>query len=416
MNTRESIPDTSNAEASHAGASNARASDSAQTVEQFSRGTRFRVEPERIERALASLWQAARTEDHRQSVTRACLWNLIIHIEEREGREGFGGCEALNAMIPMLPRFIASRTLIVRTKDGAQPGEEDLETFISANCVLGPDGKKQVCSEEITIVARSLGDRHVPALVRALIVPSIPSALVVAGLPPEGEPMIAGLVHTLDRVLIDLNASDSLSPLGRTMALMDALPAGLTDLGWIEDAPMRRAVATLFDDQNIARRLNSVREIRYTTSRGRQRSAHLFIAWIAGCLSTRPIARRSPNHWTIDATRAQNAGVEVEIELRLELSGPERTEAEDVLEFIDVKGHRLGLITRSDGNISITAHVNPDSDSDSDSDSDKGATMGRKTRQRTQVRPSTARDIAAGLSSRADDDFLRRALFIARGM
>ncbi|MBK8010664.1 MAG: glucose-6-phosphate dehydrogenase assembly protein OpcA [Deltaproteobacteria bacterium] len=362
------------------------------TIEQFSRGTRFRVEPERIERALASLWQAAaRTKDHQHSVTRACLWNLIIHLEEREGREGHAGSDALNAMIPHLPRFIASRTLIVRTKDGAQPNEEDLETFISANCVLGPDGKKQVCSEEITILARDLGDRHVPALVRALVVPSIPSALVVAGLPPEEEPMIAGLLHTLDRVVVNLDESESPSPLGRAMTLMDGLPAGLTDLGWIQDAPLRRAVASLFDGQAIGRRLASLRKIRFSALPDRPRSAHLFLGWIAGCLSTRPTTRLGIHRWAIEATKADNALIE------LILDDEGRLGVEEI-EFVDADGLRLGIITRCEGSVSVTANADGDAV------------------QRTQVVPSKARDISTALSSRDEDDFLRRALFVARGM
>ena len=57
-------------------------------IEAFTLGAAISVEPDRIEAELAALWrkaaERARNEGSRFSVTRACLWNLIIHSDGEE--------------------------------------------------------------------------------------------------------------------------------------------------------------------------------------------------------------------------------------------------------------------------------------------------------------------------------------------
>ena len=131
-------------------------------LEQFSAGERFAVDPDAIERELAAIWReagtTARTGDARP-VTRACLWNVIVHLEERQGRDNYVAAERWEQAISQLAAHLASRTLVVRTRP-AKPKDPELESWISANCVIAGGGGKLVCSEEITLASRGTGDRH----------------------------------------------------------------------------------------------------------------------------------------------------------------------------------------------------------------------------------------------------------------
>src|SRR5204863_197882 len=85
----------------------------------------------------------------------------------------------------------------------------EISSWISANCHL-VGGGKQMCSEEIAIVAG--GDRihRVPPLVNALLLPDMPVAVWWMGdLPNEHEEYVETLLEPADRLLDGSSASIS---------------------------------------------------------------------------------------------------------------------------------------------------------------------------------------------------------------
>ncbi|MEO1338043.1 MAG: glucose-6-phosphate dehydrogenase assembly protein OpcA, partial [Myxococcota bacterium] len=187
----------------------------ADEILRFAGGEAFAVDPDAIERELASLWQAAGQENSKAApVTRACLLNVIALLEEREGLEGFGSADRLQSWIDELPRYVAARALVVRSQP-FQMGQDELQSWISANCIIAGSGGKLVCSEEVTIAARGSGDHHVPGLVRALLVPGLPTNLLVRGVPHGA--LAEPLLQLADRVVSDVDASSHQRPL-RTLA------------------------------------------------------------------------------------------------------------------------------------------------------------------------------------------------------
>src|SRR5437879_4714272 len=94
----------------------------------------------------------------------------------------------------------------VRANPSAPP---EISSWISANCHL-VGGGKQVCSEEIAIVAG--GDRvhRVPPLVNALLIPDMPVAVWWLGdLPNEHEDYVLTLLEPADRLIVDSVHCDS---------------------------------------------------------------------------------------------------------------------------------------------------------------------------------------------------------------
>ena len=69
-------------------------------------------------------------------------------------------------------------------RETVPPGTPEIEAWISALCAVAPGGGKLLCSEKVTVKSHMGGRRHVPALVRALRVPDVPTALLWTGAPP----------------------------------------------------------------------------------------------------------------------------------------------------------------------------------------------------------------------------------------
>src|SRR5258705_3539375 len=129
-------------------------------------GEDVRVNLKTIEMRLADIWREEQ-EDEEQAVTRAALWNVVAHTWTSDDHAR--ATEVLSRASASVPQ----RTIVIR----ADPkGKSEISSWISANChVIG--GGRQVCSEEVNIVAS--GDRvhHVPPLVHALLLPDMPVAV-----------------------------------------------------------------------------------------------------------------------------------------------------------------------------------------------------------------------------------------------
>jgi hypothetical protein len=94
-----------------------------------------------IEKSLAELWRSEKEGD--QAVMRAALWNVVAHTSNP--RDHTRASETLSRASESVPQ----RAIVIRAEPHA-PSE--ITSWISANCHLVA-GEKQVCSEEVAIVA-----------------------------------------------------------------------------------------------------------------------------------------------------------------------------------------------------------------------------------------------------------------------
>lgn len=299
----------------------------ASLLERFSAGERFAVHPDAIERELSSLWRAAgKTTDTTHPVTRACLWNVVIHVEERPGREGHVDPEAQVRMINDLPRYLAARALVLRTRD-PEADKEELESWISANCILSGDGGKLVCSEEITFASRGPGDRHLPSLVRALLVPAVPTAVVFGGVPDPEAPVVRGLIGAADRVVVRADRAQGSDPLKRMNKLLASADRTVMDLGWIDTSAWRREVAALVDPPLPAQEITRIQRAELRAPPGERMTARLLLGWIGASLGVGMPARIGHGAWKLAKPSGGDLTLTLRIEegeaLGLELTGPE---------------------------------------------------------------------------------------------
>ena len=233
------------------------------------------VDIAQIERSLAELWR--NETDGQSAVTRAALWNVVAHTASSEHQAQ--ASEVLSRASAAVPQ----RSIVIHADAAAPP---EISSWISANCHLAGGGK-QMCSEEITIVAG--GDRihRVPPLVNALLLPDMPVAVWWMGdLPNEHEEYVETLLDPADRLIVDSSYFDSpldLELVGRVAAKTTTIPA---DLNWIRLEEWRAATASVFDPPHMRGRLAAIRRVRVVAGAKEENffgdaiESLLFAAWL----------------------------------------------------------------------------------------------------------------------------------------
>ena len=267
-------------------------------IEDFTAGEKFAVDPDAVERELAAVWRAAgQSTKSGNPVTRACLWNVVIHIETRPER-GPAPRFDLGAMVQGLPRHLASRALVLRTHP-EQVGRPEVQSWISANCILDSGGGKLVCSEEISLESGGDGWKHLPGLVRALLVPGVPTAVVFGSVPDPEDVLAGSLMAAADRVVVHSAACGRSDSFG----LAERLRGGrtLSDLGWTSQAELRRAVASSFD--HAEHEIEAIREVSAGVPAGCKGDAALALGWVAHCLGASDVIGREPDLATVQTPR-----------------------------------------------------------------------------------------------------------------
>lgn len=269
-------------------------------AELFTRGAPIGVDVAGIERELSTLWLKASERD--ASVTRACLWNLVVTTEDEAHEVAMK--ELVNAVVPVVP----ARVIVL---ERGRPRGPEIEAWVSANCQIAPGGGKLVCSEEVTLAANGRGIDHLPSLVRALTVPDVPSALVAIGAPwPLGEGLLR-LLAGVGRLVVDtatVGAAPELGSLARIAASVT-----LADLGWLRLSRCRWALASLFDPPIGAAPARGARAVRVRASAIGEAPSLLVLGWLCARLGWSAVERTGARAW-----RARSSAGPVELVIGVE--------------------------------------------------------------------------------------------------
>jgi glucose-6-phosphate dehydrogenase assembly protein OpcA len=274
-------------------------------VQSFGRGEAVGVDPQAVERELAALWRASSSGE--QPLVRACLWNLVVRGAGREAHAR--AVDMARRAGPSCP----TRLLVLDVDaDAATTVEERLEALASANCHLAPGGGKLLCSEEITLVGRGAARAHVPALVRGLLVPDVPTALLWLGPTDLGE--IERLMGGVDRLIIDTGDLEGGADLGHAARLLPvAGDVRLADLGWLRLGPLRLLLASLFDPPVGAGPLDRLARVRLDCARHGAATAGLVLGWLATRLGWGRPERLAASRWRVPHP---GGGIEITLEAR----------------------------------------------------------------------------------------------------
>ena len=233
----------------------------------------LRVDVASIEKQLADLWRAEKQDD--KAVTKAALWNVVAHTWSSE--QHAHATEILARASASVPQ----RTIVVQ----ADPeGAANIASWISANCHL-ISGGRQVCSEEVSIVAAGDHVDHVPPLVSALLLPDMPVAVWWIGdLPRDHHDYAETLLEPADRLIFDSSHFEGQADLDLICRIVEETTTAPADLNWARIEEWRGATASLFDPLPMRQRLGAIRNVRVYSggddSFGATSEALLYVSWL----------------------------------------------------------------------------------------------------------------------------------------
>jgi len=249
-----------------------------------------------IEQELAGIGYDPEAPEGATPVMRACMANLVIFC--RSSREE----QEITQEIPAIVAQHPSRVLLLVADATSQSA--GLEAFASAHCRLIEDGQ-QICSEQVTVHAGSVGLRSLPSLVRSLRLGDLATALWWAI--PEAPPLFGTLCDELaelaDQVIYDSVAWTD--PVRQLIVTADWVGRGHTkiiaDLAWRRPRLWRRLIAQSLDPAYAPGALEGITDIHIEHGPHALTQAWLLIGWLALRLGWQPRGGRvTPGpevHW-----------------------------------------------------------------------------------------------------------------------
>lgn len=279
-------------------------------IDAFTMGAALSVEPDRIQQELLALWrkaaERAQREGARFAVARACLWNLIVHAEgESEFQETKHLLDEVSETVPA--RTLALHETLQQEDDAGVIGDDGapLRAFVEANFRRTSSGRREVVAEEITLESSRLLSDRLPGLVRALLLPDVPTALLMRN-PAAETAWLPRLAPEVDRFLFDsgrLTSGAELLQVARALrrffpestqrsdsaapAHGGPKPVELADLGWLRLWPWRALIASLFDAPHDAAVLPKLDSIEIQHVPGAAPAALLLAGWLMDRLRLR---------------------------------------------------------------------------------------------------------------------------------
>ncbi|MDH4069718.1 MAG: glucose-6-phosphate dehydrogenase assembly protein OpcA [Ignavibacteria bacterium] len=234
---------------------------------------------ESIEQELTALWSDFGTDTEAAPVIRACSMNLVAVVGEDADR---GSVEHM--LIGLTGDHPARAFLVVL--DRAAP---DLETTVSARCSIPLPGEKQVCSEQITLIAPPGAAGRIPSIVSSLLVPDVPVVVWVDRSFPF--PEFRQISAMSDLVILD-SAGDRDFTLAMQL-LKHNHRVQFRDLAWERTEFWRRLTSLLFEKPELLNKLTDLSTVEVTwagSDKGvsGESSAMLFGGWISHSLNRLP--------------------------------------------------------------------------------------------------------------------------------
>lgn len=287
------------------------------------------VNLEQVETELASLWRTATESVHAEEpgVTRACLWNLVAyHARQPGAASAIGELHPHQQLLWEVTMAVPSRVIHLDAWNEADKpqGGREVEAWISTNC-LQDRHEGIVCGEEINLVGYGpSGHSHFPALVRALLQPQLPVALLWLEEMPRRGRLLGQLVRQAERLLVDCRTSGETDFLPAVQEVTRELPVRVNDLGWLWLEPLRHLLAELFDPPGRAEQLGHLERVHVRVAAPHRNAALLLLGWLlarCGITQYKAVdlgAEQRSSRWNM-----RQAGRSVSVHLRVEEAAPE---------------------------------------------------------------------------------------------
>jgi glucose-6-phosphate dehydrogenase assembly protein OpcA len=276
------------------------------------------VDIESIERELTALWKDASpagtgnaTKSGTPPVVRACAMNLIV-VTEREGELDILAEMAGEVTIEHPARIF----LVLANRQTPAP---KLDAWISARCSVPVPGGKQVCCEQINLIALGPEAEKIPSIVTSLLVSDVPSVLLWKAAINDHDTMLQALANVVDRIVID--SSEEQRPeegllVWREFIGRRGTHGTFSDLAWTHLTAWRSIVANAFNPPEMRPQLSSIDElaVEYSSTVQPRHSglsqAFLLVSWCAQKLNwsvVEPLQRNASGEYAATLRREKAA-------------------------------------------------------------------------------------------------------------
>jgi glucose-6-phosphate dehydrogenase assembly protein OpcA len=233
-----------------------------------------------IEKELTALWKEAEEGEDARPVVRACSMNLIV----------LGGDDpSVVEVLDLLSAEHPARTFLLSVDEtsDAQP----IDAWVAARCAVPLPGEKQVCSEQIHLIAEAGYLARLPSVVSSLLVADIPVVLWHRGANAVTSEL-AGPMHEFSDLVIFDSHDDA--GLRESISLLDSEDSpAFGDLAWERGETWRNLLAQVFDspgERHLLNQLDGI-TIRYAAGSGPDSSGLstglLFQGWLCHSLGLR---------------------------------------------------------------------------------------------------------------------------------
>ena len=233
------------------------------------------VAPDKILKQLADLWVSTARQgdgDGGEGVLRACAMTLVVLTEESEDVSTLG--ETLAALMPEHP----ARAIVIRLR-GA--GERDLAERVYAQCWKPFGQRRQICCEQVEIIASDAALADVPSVVLPLAVADLPVVFWCRSPRVVQVPEFRELTALATRIIVDSGAFPD--PVAALQWLDEAVKRPrplMADLAWTRLTRWRETLSQVFENrQNLARLAGTVQVLIGDTGAVATRALY-FGAWV----------------------------------------------------------------------------------------------------------------------------------------
>jgi glucose-6-phosphate dehydrogenase assembly protein OpcA len=214
------------------------------------------IQPDAILRELAELWVSLGKEPAGETsagVLRACAMTLVTAAEESEDASAIG--ETLAALMREHP----SRAIVIRFRPAAYRA---LEARVFAQCWMPFGQRRQICCEQIEIVASDASLPDLPAVIVPLGAADLPLVLWCRSARILQLPGFAQLAGVAEKVIIDSALFPNPGAVLADAASRLAEPYALADLAWTRLTRWRELVSQIFDNRSYLASLPGISEVR----------------------------------------------------------------------------------------------------------------------------------------------------------
>lgn len=278
----------------------------------------FPVELSKIQSTLKGLWN---TEG--QTKARASLLNFAVMCH------GTSALESTTKLIEEFVREHACRAFLIGEQEQADAPR--ISAWIQAHCHVTKAGARQICSEQITILAEGISEQGIANTVLANLDYDLPLTLWWQGCLPKDPG--STLWNIVDRLIFDsrewTDAAEQLHSL-HIIKAKNTRRLALADLNWTRLLPFRFAIAQCFDVPECLEALGAIESVHVAHQPESASTARLLACWLAVQLGW------GPSNWNGKQIRFHQAEREIEAHFEPVATGSASGVAEIALKARDL--------------------------------------------------------------------------------